>query len=73
VLQAVLDAGVTCISVGHRPSLLAFHKKVLLLGTNAGGEAEVGAWRVVPSGEQAAMLAAQAAEAEAAAAAAEAG
>ena len=60
----------TVISVGHRPSLLGFHKKVLLLGTNSRGEAEVGAWRVVSPGEQASVVAAEAAAAEEAATAA---
>lgn len=34
--QAVLDAGVTVISVGHRPTLVRYHRRVLQLGPSQG-------------------------------------
>eukprot|EP00877_Chromochloris_zofingiensis_P002340 jgi/Chrzof1/12106/Cz06g21170.t1 len=42
--KAVLDAGVTVISVGHRPSLVQFHQDVLQLGPNHNGTP--GPWQV---------------------------
>ncbi|GBF88477.1 hypothetical protein Rsub_01190 [Raphidocelis subcapitata] len=36
--RAVLDAGVTLISVGHRPSLVRYHQRVLQLGPSRGPE-----------------------------------
>lgn len=39
--QAVKDAGITVISVGHRPTLLKYHERVLLLGGDAAGSWEL--------------------------------
>ncbi len=39
--KALKDAGVTYVSVGHRPTLLQYHEKVLLLMGDAAGGWEV--------------------------------
>lgn len=54
--QAVLGAGVTCISVGHRPSLTAYHQQVLILGPG-GGAGEGGSWQIKPAAEAAKIVA----------------
>lgn len=41
---ALRDAGITYVSVGHRPTLLAFHERVLLLHGN-----QEGGWEVQPA------------------------
>ncbi|MEO1522213.1 MAG: ABC transporter ATP-binding protein/permease, partial [Cyanobacteria bacterium J06633_2] len=41
----IREMGVTYVSVGHRPSLLEFHEKVLVLGRDRAG------WQVKPSRE----------------------
>lgn len=50
-----MESGSTVISVGHRPSLIAYHSKVLQLSADQGGVP--GTWRIV-SAEQ--LLAAEA-------------
>jgi ABC-type uncharacterized transport system fused permease/ATPase subunit len=41
---ALKAAGVTYVSVGHRPTLLAFHERVLLLHGDG-----TGSWQVKPA------------------------
>ncbi|KAF8071082.1 ABCC2 [Scenedesmus sp. PABB004] len=53
---ALLASGTTVISVGHRPSLVAFHEQVLQLGGGGGGGGAT-SWRVLPAAEAAAALA----------------
>ncbi|KAI8462678.1 MAG: ATP-binding cassette transporter [Monoraphidium minutum] len=55
--RAVLDAGVTLISVGHRPTLVRFHRRVLQLGPPQGPAAGA-AWSVATAEEFAGMAAA---------------
>jgi putative ATP-binding cassette transporter len=43
--ELIQDLGVTYVSVGHRPSLLAYHEKVLVLGRDRAG------WALQPSRE----------------------
>lgn len=43
---ALRSAGITVVSVGHRPTLLAFHDDVLLLAAGGGG-----GWEVRPAAE----------------------
>jgi putative ATP-binding cassette transporter len=47
VLQALLASGTTVISVGHRPTLIQYHKQVLQLASNQGGVP--GKWKVLPA------------------------
>lgn len=54
--KALLASSTTVISVGHRPTLLAYHEQVLQLSANAGGVA--GPWRVLPAKQLAAATAA---------------
>lgn len=54
--QALMSTGTTVISVGHRPTLVAYHNQVLQLGANKGGVP--GKWQLVPA--QKVMTAAQA-------------
>jgi len=55
--KAVLQSGVTLISVGHRPTLTQFHKRVLQLAAPGGaaggsdGAAGGAAWRVCSAEE----------------------
>ena len=49
----MLDAGVALISVGHRPTLVRFHKRVLQLGPSQ-GPGEGAAWEVTGAREFAA-------------------
>ncbi len=52
ISQALLDAGVTLISVGHRPTIARFHQQVLRLqGSNAAQAAgnAVQTWDLVPA------------------------
>ncbi|KAL4440466.1 hypothetical protein ABPG75_003467 [Micractinium tetrahymenae] len=53
--QALRDAGITFISVGHRPTLTQFHERVLLVhGTGSGldaADAAPGGWEVRPASE----------------------
>lgn len=46
--RLISDAGVTFVSVGHRPSLAAFHQKVLKLnaGSVEGSESAKSAWKL---------------------------
>jgi hypothetical protein len=54
--QALLASGTTVISVGHRPTLVAYHKQVLVLGgTHQGGVP--GPWRLLPAAEFMALAA----------------
>jgi len=55
--QAVLDAGVTLISVGHRPTLVRYHKRVLQLGPSQGPDKGAG-WELCSAEEFAAAAAA---------------
>lgn len=48
-LQALIDSGSTVISVGHRPSLVAYHQQVLQLGGSQAGMP--GKWQVTPAQE----------------------
>lgn len=63
--QAVLDSGVTLVSVGHRPSLVKFHQRVLQLSPPPAPGAGAG-WRVVGAAEYAAEAGAEAVAAAAA-------
>ena len=67
--RAVLEAGVALVSVGHRPTLVKFHDRVLSLGAGApggGGGGEGGApWQLVGAAEFEASLAEAAAAAAA--------
>jgi putative ATP-binding cassette transporter len=47
VLQALLASGTTVISVGHRPTLIPYHRQVLQLASNQGGVP--GKWKVLPA------------------------
>ncbi|WIA11843.1 hypothetical protein OEZ85_011930 [Tetradesmus obliquus] len=47
--QALIDSGSTVISVGHRPSLVAYHQQVLQLGGSQAGMP--GKWQVTPAQE----------------------
>lgn len=47
VLKALLASGTTVISVGHRPTLVRYHKQVLQLASNQGGVP--GKWKVLPA------------------------
>ena len=68
---ALRDAGITFVSVGHRPTLTAFHDTVLRLepaeGAAAEGAGRARNWRLMPA-DEAGAAEAEAAEAEAAAA-----
>lgn len=68
---ALRDAGITFVSVGHRPTLTAFHDTVLRLepaeGAAAGGAGRSRNWRLMPA-DEAGAAEAEAAAAEAAAA-----
>ncbi len=44
--RSIGDAGVTFVSVGHRPTLAEFHSKVLRLTPVAGSAEETTAWEV---------------------------
>jgi ABC-type uncharacterized transport system fused permease/ATPase subunit len=44
-----MDSGSTVISVGHRPSLIAYHQQVLQLGGSQAGMP--GKWQVMPAQE----------------------
>jgi ABC-type uncharacterized transport system fused permease/ATPase subunit len=46
-VQALMDSGSTVISVGHRPSLIAYHQEVLQLGGSQAGMP--GKWQVLPA------------------------
>lgn len=50
VYNALRDAGITYVSVGHRPTLLSFHQRVLLLHGNEEGDGEHGSgtWELKP-------------------------
>jgi len=45
-LQSLLASGVTVVSVGHRPSLMRFHKRVLQLGPSHNGQPAP--WQLLP-------------------------
>jgi ABC-type uncharacterized transport system fused permease/ATPase subunit len=47
-LQALKDSGTTVISVGHRPTLVAFHSQVLQLA-HSDKNGTQGNWRLVPA------------------------
>ncbi|KAF6265925.1 ABC transporter transmembrane region 2-domain-containing protein [Scenedesmus sp. NREL 46B-D3] len=47
--RALRDSGSTIISVGHRPSLVAYHEEVLQLGGSQAGVP--GKWQVMPAQE----------------------
>ncbi len=49
--QAVLDSGVTLISVGHRPSLVSFHSRVLQLGAERAAGGGGASWRLCGAAE----------------------
>ena len=54
VYRALRDAGITYVSVGHRPTLLSFHQRVLLLHGNeeeGDGEKTSGSWELKPSSD----------------------
>lgn len=54
VYAALRDAGITYVSVGHRPTLLSFHQRVLVLHGNeeeGDGEKASGSWELKPSSD----------------------
>ena len=49
---ALRDARITYVSVGHRPTLAAFHSTVLRLELPSAGGGKAGAsWQLQPAGE----------------------
>lgn len=57
--SALAASGTTVISVGHRPTLLAYHQQVLLLAGSSGAGGSSGGWRVLPAAEVSAAAAAE--------------
>ena len=47
--QALASAGITYVSVGHRPSLVEFHSNVLRLSPPADGSAALPSWVLAPT------------------------
>lgn len=58
LFKALLDAGITFISIGHRPTLFKYHKNVLRLlplsdgNSHQNNEAAKCTWKFYPASEQ---------------------